>query len=220
MDSLKAFKHLMAERHSARLFQKKEIPQETLKSIISTALDSPSWCNSQPWNIYVASGNTLSEIRKLWISKNEKGEKGYSDLDPGHRTDFSERCQKTIEFCREEGIKFLKDPDMKIFIYSQAVLFNSPSVIYLTLPKKRISYSVLDLGGLMMALVLSAKAHGVDSLIAYESIKYPDVIRKNCKIPDDEDIIIGIGLGYEDDNEFNKLRVTKLKIDDVCHFYN
>ena len=72
----------------------------------------------------------------------------------------------------------------------------------------------------MMALVLSAKAHGVDSLIAYESIKYPDVIRKNCKIPDDEDIIIGIGLGYEDDNEFNKLRVTKLKIDDVCHFYN
>ena len=65
--------------------------QETLKSIISTALDSPSWCNSQPWNIYVASGNTLSEIRKLWISKNEKGEKGYSDLDPGHRTDFSER---------------------------------------------------------------------------------------------------------------------------------
>ena len=98
MDSLTAFKHLMAERHSARLFQKKEIPQETLKSIISTALDSPSWCNSQPWNIYVASGNTLSEIRKIWISKNEKGEKGYSDLDQGHRTDFSERCQKTIEF--------------------------------------------------------------------------------------------------------------------------
>ena len=30
----------MDERHSVRLIQKKEIPQETLKSIISTALDS------------------------------------------------------------------------------------------------------------------------------------------------------------------------------------
>ena len=64
MDSLTAFKHLMAERHSARLFQKKEIPQETLKSIISTALDSPSWCNSQPWNIYVASWKYIIRNKK------------------------------------------------------------------------------------------------------------------------------------------------------------
>ena len=220
MDSLTAFKKLMDERHSVRLFQKKEIPQETLKSIISTALDSPSWCNSQPWNIYVASGNTLTEIRNIWISKNKEGVKGYSDLEPGHRTDFSERSQKIMgELFKQVG-EHLKDPTMKAFTDSQAVLFNSPSLVYLTLPKKRIPYSVLDLGGLMFAIMLSAKAHGVDSLVAYESIKYPDVIRKNCKVPDEEDIIIGIGLGYEDENEFNKFRAKKLTVEEACHFYN
>ena len=41
------FEKFMNERHSVRYFQKKEIPQDTLKKIISLALKSPSWCNSQ-----------------------------------------------------------------------------------------------------------------------------------------------------------------------------
>ena len=64
----KHFEELMKARHSVRYFQKKEIPEDTLKQIISIALQAPSWCNSQAWNIYVASGKTLSEIRKIWIS--------------------------------------------------------------------------------------------------------------------------------------------------------
>ncbi len=39
---------------------------------MSTSLLSPSWCNSQPWNIYIVSGNTLEEIKKIWISKIKK----------------------------------------------------------------------------------------------------------------------------------------------------
>ena len=53
------FKELMKQRHSARDFQKKEIPEETLKEIVRIALDSPSWCNSQPWNVYVVTGKPL-----------------------------------------------------------------------------------------------------------------------------------------------------------------
>ena len=54
MESKTNFKELMKERHSSRYFQSKEIPKEVLKEIISTSLLSPSWGNSQPWNIYVA----------------------------------------------------------------------------------------------------------------------------------------------------------------------
>ena len=49
----------MRQRHSARHFLTKPIPKETLKEIIETSLLTPSWGNSQPWTIYVASGNTL-----------------------------------------------------------------------------------------------------------------------------------------------------------------
>ena len=88
------FEELVKERHSVRDFLPKEVPKETLKKIIQIALDSPSWCNSQPWNIYVVSGKPLEEIKKEWISKNEQKIKGYSDIPPMHRTEFSEQCQK------------------------------------------------------------------------------------------------------------------------------
>ena len=71
-----------------------------------------------------------------------------------------------------------------------------------------------------MSILLAAKSHSVDSLVAYESIKFPDIIRKNCKVPDDEDIVIGVALGYEDENELNKFRSTKLTVEEACHFFN
>ena len=82
------------------------------------------------------------------------------------------------------------------------------------------NYSVLDLGALEMSILLSAKDHGVNSIVAYETIKYPDVLRKYCKIPDNEDIIIGIALGYEDNNIINSHRAEKMKLEECCHFYN
>ena len=98
MASKQYFHKLMEERHSVRYFLSKEIPKDVLKKIISTSLLSPSWGNSQPWNIYVATGKTLSEIRKIWEEKSKQGIKGYADMDPGHRTSFNERSQKLWKF--------------------------------------------------------------------------------------------------------------------------
>ena len=40
------------------------------------------------------------------------------------------------------------------------------------------------------------------------------------KIPDDEDIVIGISLGYEDkENVLNKFRSKRLSMEEACHFY-
>ena len=218
MESKYKFNELMKERHSTRKFQKKQIPEDILKQIISTSLLSPSWCNSQPWNIYVASGNTIEEIRKIWISKNREKIKGYSDIQPGHRTDFSERSQKVMDNLFNKVKECLKDPSMKEFNEANAIMFNAPSVVYLTLPKGHTKYSILDLGTLEMSIMLAAKDLGIDSIVAYELIKYPDVLRNSCKIPENEDIIIGIALGYEENDILNKFRANKLSLDEVCHF--
>ena len=71
-----------------------------------------------------------------------------------------------------------------------------------------------------MAIMLAAKDHGVDSIPAYMTIMYPDVLRKYLKISDKEDIVIGIALGYEEKCPLNEHRSVKLKLEDVCHFFN
>ena len=81
-------------------------------------------------------------------------------------------------------------------------------------------YSVLDLGGIEMSIMLAAKDHGVDSIPAYTTIMYPDVLRKYLKISEKEDIVIGVALGYEEKCPLNDMRSEKLTLEEACHFYN
>ena len=217
MESKYNFRELMKERHSCRKFQSKKIPEEVLKDIISISLMSPSWCNSQPWTIYVATGNTLEEIRKEWISKNKEKVKGYADINPGHRTDFSERSQATMAKFFKIGDNLTNKNELE---ESNADFFNAQAMVYLTLNKGHQPYSVLDLGGIEMAIMLAAKDHGVDSIPAYTTIMYPDVLRKYMKISDKEDIVIGVASGYEEKSPLNDLRSEKLTIEEACHFFN
>ena len=215
-----SFTEIMKQRHSARHFLSKPIPKETLKEIMETSLLTPSWGNSQPWSIYVASGNSLENIKKDWIAKNKEGTKGNSDIEAGHRSDFSERCQKCMNEIMKQFNEVLNDPNAKALWDANIILFNAPSAAYITIPKKRTLYNIFDSGAIEMSIMAAAKEHGVDSVPAYEAIKYPDILRKHMKIPDDEDIIIGIALGYEDkENILSKIKAKKLTLEEACHFY-
>lgn len=103
---------------------------------------------------------------------------------------------------------------------SNSFIFHAPTMVYLTLPKGHVPYSILDLGALEMSIMLAAKDHGVDSIPAYTTIMYPDVLRKILKISEKEDIVIGVALGYEEKCLLNDLRSVKLTLDEACHFYN
>ena len=116
--------------------------------------------------------------------------------------------------------EILNDPKCKAVLDANVSLFNAPTIVYITIPKQRTLYNLFDSGAIEMAVIVAAKEHGVDSVPAYESIKYPDILRKYMKISDDEDIVIGIALGYEDkENILSKIKTKKLSIDEACHFY-
>ena len=219
--SSKSFKELMQLRNSARAFLSKPIPEETLKEIISTALLTPSWANSQPWHIYVASGKTLEEIWKGYITNNKEGKQGYSDLHYGNRTALSEKCQKNMGNVKEKLSKILKSEDQKELWEANHILFNAPTMVYITVPKKRVDFCIFDAGAIEMSIMLSAMDQGVDSVAAYHSIKYPDILRKYMNIPDDEDIVMGIALGYEDKNNIlSQIKTERMSLDEACNFYN
>ena len=151
------------------------------------------------------------------MAKGKEKVKGYADIAPGHRIDYSERSQKTMaEFFKASE----KLPNPEEFNESNYSLFSAPTMVYLTLNKGHSKYSVLDLGVIEMAIMLAAKDHGVDSIPAYMTIMFPDVLRKHLKISDKEDIVIGIALGYEEKCALNDHRSVKLNLEDVCHFFN
>src|SRR5262249_53196356 len=52
-------------RWSVRNFTNRPVPRETLERVMSAAAWAPSGSNIQPWHIYVVTGASLAEIRKL-----------------------------------------------------------------------------------------------------------------------------------------------------------
>lgn len=205
----------MEKRHSSRDFKKDEVPEDTLKEIVKIAGMAPSWENSQPWNVYIATGETLETIRKAWIAENDQKIKGSADMNPGHRTNFSERGQKNMADFMDEVGKFDDDEDLEKFNHVQHILFNAPAVVYLTLPKDYTKWSVYDMGGFGMSLMLAATDLGVNSIPAYELVKYPYILRDNLPIPEDEDIIMGIALGYESEEHINTFESPRLDLDEI-----
>ena len=59
MSSGLSFSEIMKQRYSVRYFLPKPTLKETLQAIMEIYILTTSWGNSQPYNIYVASGNTL-----------------------------------------------------------------------------------------------------------------------------------------------------------------
>ena len=73
-------------------------------------------------------------------------------------------------------VETLNELDGKPLWEANVVLFNAPTLVYITIPKKRTLYNIFDSGAAEMSVMAAAQEHGVDSLPAYEAIKYPDII--------------------------------------------
>lgn len=54
METIKA----IHTRHSVRAFKDDPIEPQLLTTIVTDAQQTPSWGNSQPWQVYIATGGT------------------------------------------------------------------------------------------------------------------------------------------------------------------
>ena len=52
-------------RRTVRAFLDRPVPRETLEAILTDALRTPSWANTQPWEIFVAGGDVFERIRRI-----------------------------------------------------------------------------------------------------------------------------------------------------------
>ena len=68
------FDQVVASRRSLRAFLPQAVDKQTLEHVFSVALRAPSNCNTQPWLVHVASGETLEKLRTEMSSRFMAGE--------------------------------------------------------------------------------------------------------------------------------------------------
>ena len=83
----------MNKRHSVRQFTDQEVSREQIEHLVSLAQRSPSWVDSQPWQVYAATGEVLQQIKAAYQEQDQAGNHGDPDLKVMSRGDWQERPQ-------------------------------------------------------------------------------------------------------------------------------
>ena len=63
-DRIGVLEELLNERYSVRAFLPREVSRETIEHVLTVAQRTASWCNSQPWQVVIASGEAKERFRK------------------------------------------------------------------------------------------------------------------------------------------------------------
>lgn len=59
------FETTVKTRQSIRKFLPTEMTEAEIKQILADAQNAPSACNTQPWLVHIASGETLQRLHKV-----------------------------------------------------------------------------------------------------------------------------------------------------------
>jgi len=215
MDVLEAIQR----RHSVRDFAATLVPKDTIMKIMEAATRSPSGGNGQPWEIFIASGASMERIRKAF---QERAQSGAGSPTPPGGTPPPAFIQERMTTIRIERLKLLgldpADPESgKVFFEWRSRLFGAPVLAVICMDKALSSH--LDIGLLVQTLCLAAQGYGVDTLIASAFVSQPDILRQELDIPENLNLVTGVGLGYPNpENIINTYRSPRRPIQEVVRY--
>lgn len=208
----------LVKRTSIRAYLPTPVPENTLREIFRVASRTPSWANSQPWDIFVATGDALTRI-KAGFAQN------YADKVPVHHEVArpAQWTERNLE--RQKGIFpcMLRDcgEAHKQFGELNQKMYHAPAVIYLCVDKMLAHWALYDIGAYSQSVMLAAVEHGLSTIPAIQLVNYPDVIKKELQIPDNFNVALGIAIGYADpDNDINKLNTDRDDLETAVKIVN
>jgi nitroreductase len=190
-------------RTSVRDFSPKPVPKETVMKIFEAAVRSPSGGNAQPWEVFVAAGACLDRIRSTYQERYKAGTGASappaSPPTAGGPPPQPPYIQQRMATIRSERLKLLgldpADPASgRVFMDWGARMFGIPVLAVVCMDKAMSSN--LDIGLFVQTVCLAAQGYGVESFIAGALVSHRDVLRRELGIPEDLNIVTGIGLGY------------------------
>jgi nitroreductase len=208
-------------RFTCRAFKSEPLDREKILAIFEAAIQTPSWANTQPWEIYAAGGEVLENLRQACLENFHNGVPANSDMPRAEQ--WPPVIEDRMNQLMAARLKELAiDREDKVSRQEMAEnnhrFFGAPVVVYLCLDRSLTPWSMHDLGMMSQSIMLAAEELGVNSAIAYNLVIYPDLIRKALGIPDELSIIIGIALGYGDaDNRRNQFRSARRPLEEVVH---
>ena len=219
MDALECIR----TRRSIRAFKPETVSREILTEVIDTAGWSPSYKNSQPWEVAVLSGAKKEALSAHIIEIFESGEAPSPDI--AAPTSWPETEQARIDHlyssrAEATGIDLAAPEMVRKAKKANFSFYRAPHAIYLFQESSLTPWSLFDLGLFAQSLMLAAHARGLGTVPQAFATDYARQIKQFLSIPATKRLVLGISIGYPNpDSPVNALRTERVGADETITWH-
>ncbi len=206
----------ISSRCSIRAFLPKPVAREDVEALLEVASRAPSGSNTQPWKVYVLTGAIRQRLSDEILA---------AYLDPAQAAEH----QEEYHYYPQEWVAPYIDRRRKIGWDLYALLgltrdnksgmqaqhgrnymfFDAPVGLIFTIDRVMEQGSWLDYGMFLQNLMIAARARGLDTCPQAAFTQFHKVIARVLQIPDGEQLVCGMALGYADHSKIENTLKTE-----------
>jgi nitroreductase len=227
----------LASRRTTRDFLPTPVPQEIIDQLLTDSLTAPSWSNTRPFKVAVATDEVKDRISNEFLSRwgvlskimrrgiknklrllisryglptsNRSIVKSYvPELKP--RAERVGRELYTL-FGVARGDREARDKQWA----KNYSFFGAPVELFIYIHKSLHIYAASDAGLMMENLILSAHARGLGTCAQGAVNIWDDVVRREFDIPKEYRLLCGMAIGYPSDSPVNSFKANRIGVEEL-----
>ena len=203
-------------RRSIRAFLPTEIPEKVILDLLDVAARAPSGTNTQPWQVYVVTGEKKkaisADIMKAFIDPVaiKEHEEEYSYYPAKWIDPYISRRRK-VGFDLYGLLKIGKEDKerMQAQHARNYQFFDAPVGIFFTIDRVMQQGSWLDYGMFIQTVMLAAKARGLDTCPQAAFTQFHKIIAKHLDLKPEQQVVCGMSLGFADNSKIENTFITE-----------
>jgi nitroreductase len=203
-------------RRSVRAFLPKPVSNEDIRELLSVAARAPSGSNTQPWKVYVLTGATRQrlsdEIMATYLNPEKVNEhkEEYNYYPVQWVAPYVDRRRKVgWDLYALLGLTRENKSGMQSQHGRNYQFFDAPVGLIFTIDRIMEQGSWLDYGMFLQNVMVAARARGLDTCPQAAFIQFHKVITRVLDLPESEQVVCGMALGYADQEKIENTLITE-----------
>ena len=231
------FSEFLASRRTTRDFLPKAVPQEIIEKLLTDSLTAPSWSNTRPFKVAVATGEVRDRISKEFLSRWKALSKarnggifekiklfitrhGLPTSNRGMAKPYVDELKPRAQKIGKELYEVLGVPrgdrDKRDEQWARNYeFFGAPVELFIYIHKSLHIYAASDAGLMMENLMLSAHALGLGTCAQGAVGIWDDVVRREFDVSSDYRLLCGLAIGYPSDAAVNSFKAHRLDVSEL-----
>lgn len=212
------------QRKSIRVFTERPLPPGEVRYLLEQARWAPSGVNTQPWEVAVVEGETLTRLCDA-VSQAFRAE---SHEEPDYRY-YPDRWEEPFRSRRKAcgldlygalGIGMEDKSQRREQWAANYRAFGAPVLLLFFLDARLETGSFMDYGMFLQSLMLLAVERGLGTCPQAAFAEYPETIKRVLGYPREKRLLCGMALGYPDeDHPVNQYRTRREPVSTFTRFF-